>query len=442
MQTKKKIGFTLIELLVVIVIIGVLASLAMIALSSVRGKARDAKRVTDVRAIVSALDLYFANEGTYPSLVTPGQQLAGPSGTVYLAKVPTNPHPEDGSCAAGTEYSYTQTGSGTGYLLSYCLGNATGNSNVSTNCAAPGNLSATPGSTGAYPGNTGATTQPESSPCICGDCSTLSCDGLSDFASSAASCSVGSVTYYAVKEGTQCWLDKNLNFGSRVAGATDMTDDTTIQKWCPSDVEGNCTARGALYTWAEAMYLPNSCNSSSGSSCAPAAYVSGSGVSAKRQGLCPKGWHVPSDYDFEVLENYLDSGIAAPVGPSACSTNNHGYYADLSACTLTLSGDTNFRGTASGGISDQLKPAATCFSGVNCGRSGLNMYLAGYRTTPGVFTSLTSNSMFWTANQYNSTYAYMRNISDGAYGAGAKAERNGNNMTKSAYGFFVRCIKD
>lgn len=48
-------GFTLIELLIVVVIIGILATLATVSLNSVRTKARDVKRVADIRAINTAL---------------------------------------------------------------------------------------------------------------------------------------------------------------------------------------------------------------------------------------------------------------------------------------------------------------------------------------------------------------------------------------------------
>lgn len=63
-----KKGFTLIELLVVIAIIGLLSTLAVVALSSAREKARDSKRLSDLKQIQTALELYYTDNNAYPSL--------------------------------------------------------------------------------------------------------------------------------------------------------------------------------------------------------------------------------------------------------------------------------------------------------------------------------------------------------------------------------------
>lgn len=58
-------GFTLIELLVVIAIIGLLSSIVFASLDAARGKARDAKRISDIRQIERALELHYHKYGSY-----------------------------------------------------------------------------------------------------------------------------------------------------------------------------------------------------------------------------------------------------------------------------------------------------------------------------------------------------------------------------------------
>ena len=125
-------GFTLIELLVVIAIIGLLATLAVVALNSARQKSRDAKRISDIKQIQTALELFYNDENGYPDgtsageEMTAGTDLAGTSET-YMAVIPTAPTPLDGDCtSAENTYTYTQTGSGSGYTLTFCLGAPTG----------------------------------------------------------------------------------------------------------------------------------------------------------------------------------------------------------------------------------------------------------------------------------------------------------------------------
>ena len=62
----KQRSFTLIELLVVIAIVGVLAALVMPSINNARTKARDAKRLEDLRQFSSALEMYYSDNNHYP----------------------------------------------------------------------------------------------------------------------------------------------------------------------------------------------------------------------------------------------------------------------------------------------------------------------------------------------------------------------------------------
>lgn len=64
---KKEKGFTLIELLVVVAIIGILSSVVLASLNTARSKARDAERVSEIRQLKLALELYYDKNGTYPT---------------------------------------------------------------------------------------------------------------------------------------------------------------------------------------------------------------------------------------------------------------------------------------------------------------------------------------------------------------------------------------
>ncbi len=129
---KNKQGFTLIELLVVIAIIGLLATLSVVALNNARERARDSRRISDIRQIQTALELYYnANPTTgYPSETTTGGVAAHTSfGTTldnYIDPIPENPSPDD--CNDGTfggEYLYFSNDSNS-YTLEHCLGSDTG----------------------------------------------------------------------------------------------------------------------------------------------------------------------------------------------------------------------------------------------------------------------------------------------------------------------------
>jgi len=65
---RKQQGFTIVELLIVIVVIGILATLVITTFTGIQQKARDTKRQTDINALRSQIEAYFAQNGKYPTL--------------------------------------------------------------------------------------------------------------------------------------------------------------------------------------------------------------------------------------------------------------------------------------------------------------------------------------------------------------------------------------
>lgn len=120
-----KKGFTLVELLVVVAIIGLIAGIAVVSVNSTRAKARDTKRLSDVKLIQNALAARFSDLGIYPSTPVNGSKLGSKlpgansaqvltsavagwevavsaGTTVYLSAVPRDPQSQG-------EYAYTYT---------------------------------------------------------------------------------------------------------------------------------------------------------------------------------------------------------------------------------------------------------------------------------------------------------------------------------------------
>ena len=60
-------GFTIVELLIVIVVIAILAAITIVAYNGIQARARDAQRQQDVQTITKALELYYTDNGQYPT---------------------------------------------------------------------------------------------------------------------------------------------------------------------------------------------------------------------------------------------------------------------------------------------------------------------------------------------------------------------------------------
>lgn len=145
-------GFTLIELLVVISIIGLLSVMTMIGLNIARAKSRDTKRVADIKQIQKGLEMFYADNLSYPTVASAttlgtgsalalcGNALAATcTGTAYMIDVPAAPPIVESGCAAST-YSYVSSatsGVSTSYTITFCLGNAIGDLGAGLRTATP-----------------------------------------------------------------------------------------------------------------------------------------------------------------------------------------------------------------------------------------------------------------------------------------------------------------
>ncbi len=148
--------------------------------------------------------------------------------------------------------------------------------------------------------------------------------------------------YNVIIIGTQVWMKENLKT-TKYSDGTDIPLINTEEAWsvltftnkayCWYDDDiGNKEVYGALYTWAAAM------NGMTSSDSDP------SGV----QGVCPSGWHLPSDSEWILLTNYLGEGVAG--GKLKEEGTSHWLYVNTGATnetgfTALPGGIRNFNGT-------------------------------------------------------------------------------------------------
>ncbi len=141
-----KRGFTLIELLVVIAILGLLSTLAVVALGSARTKSRDSKRLSDLKQLQTALELYYTENTAYPAgtniqlgstnyicLNKSGWSATISCAGAYMAKIPVGPSVSEFYLYTGATSTFTVTS-----VLEDTMGGLTGTVTLS-----PAGLTAT-----------------------------------------------------------------------------------------------------------------------------------------------------------------------------------------------------------------------------------------------------------------------------------------------------------
>ena len=192
--------------------------------------------------------------------------------------------------------------------------------------------------------------------------------------------------YNIVTIGNQIWFAENLNIGTRIDGSQGMENNSNIEKYCYNDDDANCDTHGGLYLWNELMQY----NTQEGS-----------------QGICPDGWHIPTDEEFKQLEGEVDLVYNYP-DPEWDELGMRGYNAGENL----RSGDWN--------------------NGTNT--AGFSALPAGWRHFTGVFYQLGEHGKFWTSSEKSSSDAWWRSME-----GGSRVRRGGE---FKGHGGSVRCLKN
>ncbi|MEI6378409.1 MAG: hypothetical protein WCO55_02020 [Candidatus Falkowbacteria bacterium] len=101
--------------------------------SDLSAKERDGRRVSNVKQIMIALEMYYNDAGRYPESIKTSGPIAY-NGVTFIAKVPANPTP------GGKEYTYQVCGNGETYRLAYATEGETGNLKAGTHIGTPASI--------------------------------------------------------------------------------------------------------------------------------------------------------------------------------------------------------------------------------------------------------------------------------------------------------------
>ena len=208
--------------------------------------------------------------------------------------------------------------------------------------------------------------------------------------------------YNTVQIGNQCWMKENLRT-TRYANSTVIANGETASNeteywYYPNEDAANKPTYGLLYNWKAVMHD------------SPSSGSNPSGV----QGICPNGWHVPSDEEWKQLE------IA--VGMSQSEANNTEYRGDIAA---KLSGNIGWTSSGTANAAGNLSASERNSSGFSALPAG--SYIGSY-------TRFGTNTYFWSSTE-NDDLTWTRYM---YYNVSGVCRHSYNKR----YGLSVRCLKD
>ena len=223
------------------------------------------------------------------------------------------------------------------------------------------------------------------------------------------SCGTSTVTdidgnvYNTVQIGNQCWMKENLRT-THYSDSTSIPEGTTLSSTEPyyydnSNSEIPLLERGYLYNWSAVMH------GTDGSSTNP----------SRVQGICPTGWHVPSDAEWSQLTQYVSE-------QDNCRCSN-----DQTYITKALASNTYWN------TSTNICAVGNDLSANNA--TGFSALPAGLINSSGFIYSLDYGTHFWSTTESASDRAWERSL-------GTAYPYVGRSSNYKRDGYSVRCVRD
>ncbi|MBP5711148.1 MAG: fibrobacter succinogenes major paralogous domain-containing protein [Bacteroidales bacterium] len=243
-------------------------------------------------------------------------------------------------------------------------------------------------------------------------------------------------TYQTIYIGAQCWMKENLK-------TTHYSNGAAMTKMIPSSGNGASTYpissnkfyydynndtlitadRGLLYSWWAVMNGAGSSNNNP------------SGI----QGICPSGWHVPSNAEWCELENYVEPGIDV----------NCGTYSYRGSMAKKLSAPQYWSSYQSNSFApgywhyDISGFNTSGFSAIPCGR--LNTYYSGSAgSCTAQYEDLNNYAYFWSCTTNSTSYnpVNYRILSHSSSGVCLNSSYTTYGTVYNYYAMSVRCVKN
>lgn len=192
-----------------------------------------------------------------------------------------------------------------------------------------------------------------------------------------------STEYRVITIGNQEWMADNLNYGTFTQSFQESNNDRTIQKYCYNNNTEYCDVFGGLYSWEEAMDYSRSDD----------------GTYGVIQGICPDGWHIPTDTEWKNLVDELGGEIIA--------------------------------GDLMKDFSYWPKPSNL----LELDLSGFSAFPAGRMDRTGEFYQVGNSTSFWSSTKDQGNNIWHRTLT----GRSSSINRTSSHFT---FRFSVRCVKD